>query len=259
MQAGNITSKRMHYKAARTCHDAFILNELGCNELCKGCSNYRDEIPKKKPQNLMGLRFQCIYITPNGIPLLNEASVNETSANSIRRKSDIVVVNESEVYDDTPTRKRKKQSIKKPDAEKLSLERKAKNMELQLTYYEKKNIQLEDTLCQNKSEVESLKKEMELKNEAHLSELDSLRKEMEQEKRQSLEENNTLREIVQSQNLEVLLLKEKVKTSQNKIYKQNQQLTSRGKPIKLIHNLFQQLMKRNFTWEDVVHDVISLL
>ncbi len=76
-------------------------------------------------------------------------------------------------------------------------------MELQLTLYEKKNIQLEDALCQNKSEVESLKKEMELKTEAHLSELDSLRKEMEQEKRRSLEENNTLREIVQSRNLKI--------------------------------------------------------
>ena len=86
MQAGNITSKRMHYKAARTCHDAFILNELGCNELCKGCSNYHDEIPKMKPQNLMGLRFQCIYITPNGIPLLNE-----TLAISNGHKNDIIV------------------------------------------------------------------------------------------------------------------------------------------------------------------------
>jgi hypothetical protein len=138
MQAGNITSKRMRYKAARTCHDAFILNELGCNELCKGCSNYRDVVPKQKPQKLMGIRFQCSYITPNGIPLLNEASVNETSANSIHRKSDIVVVNESEVCDDTSKRKRRKQNVKKPDAEKLSLERKAKNMELKLTYYEKK-------------------------------------------------------------------------------------------------------------------------
>ncbi len=154
MQAGNITRKRLHYKAARTCHDAFILNELGCNELCKGCSDYRDEIPKKKPQNSMGLRFQCIYITPNGIPLLNNTSVNETSANSTHHKNDIII-NESE-----PKHKRKKQNVKKPDAEKLSMERQAKNMELKLTYYEKKNMQLEDTLQQNngnhKSEVERL-------------------------------------------------------------------------------------------------------
>ncbi len=94
MQAGNLTSKRMHYMAACTCHDAFILNKLECNELCKGCSNYCDEIPKKKPRNFMGLRFQCIYITPNGIPLLKTTSVNENSVNSIHRKNDIII-NES--------------------------------------------------------------------------------------------------------------------------------------------------------------------
>jgi hypothetical protein len=91
------------------------------------------------------------------------------------------------------------------------------------------------------------------KTEAHLTGLECL-----EERDQNLEENKRLHEILQS-HLEVSLLKEKVKTSKNKIYKQNQQLTTTGKPIKLIHNLFQQLMKRNFTWEDVVHDVISLL
>jgi hypothetical protein len=103
--------------------------------------------------------------------------------------------------------------------------------------------------------VEHLKIEMELKTEAHLSELECLK----EERDQNLEENNRLCEIVQSPNVEVSLLKEKVKTSQNKIYKQNQQLTSTGKPIKLVHNLFQQLMKSNFASEDVVHNEISLL
>jgi hypothetical protein len=107
--------------------------------------------------------------------------------------------------------------------------------------------------------VEFLKKEMELKTEAYFSELESLKKEMDQEKHRSLEENNRLREIVQSQNHEVLSMKKKIKISQNKICKQNQQLTTTGKPIKLFHNLFQQLMKNNFTSEDVVHDVISQL
>ncbi len=130
MQAGKIPNK--HYKDACTCHDAFILSELGCNKLCKSCSNYHDEIPKKKPQNLTGLRFECLYITPNGIPLLNEPP-----AISIGHKNDIIF-NDSEVCNDTSTCKRKKQNIKKPDAEKLSLERRAKNMELKLTYYKKK-------------------------------------------------------------------------------------------------------------------------
>jgi hypothetical protein len=79
----------------------------------------------------MGLRFQCVYINPNGIPLLNETSVNETSANSIHHKSDIVAVNESEICGTTSERRKKKQ----PDAEKLS---EANNMELKVTYYEKK-------------------------------------------------------------------------------------------------------------------------
>jgi hypothetical protein len=121
MQVGNFTSKQMHYKAPNTCHDAFILNELGCNKLCKGCSNYSDELSKKKPQNLMGLRFQCIYIAPNGILLLNKTSVNETSVNSIHHKND-VNVNGSEVCDDVSKHKRKKQNVKKLNAEKLSLE-----------------------------------------------------------------------------------------------------------------------------------------
>jgi hypothetical protein len=162
----------------------------------------------------MGIRFQCIYITPNGIPLLNEAP-----AISIGHINDIVI-NESEVGDETSKCKRKKQNVKKFHTEKLSLEQQAKNMELKLTYYEKKYAigrNIAPKLCLSQVQRGMLEKEMELKT-------------------QSLEENNRLHEIMQSQNLEALLLKEKVKTS--KINKQNQQLTATGKSIKLIHNFF---------------------
>ncbi len=49
-----------------------------------------------------------------------------------------------------------------------------------------------------------LKMEMKLKTEAHLSELECLK----EERDQNLEENNRLPEILQSQNVEVSLLKE---------------------------------------------------
>jgi hypothetical protein len=79
----------------------------------------------------MGLRFQCIYITFKGIPLLNE-----TTAISIARTN--IIDSDSEGCNNTLKCKRKKQNIKNLDAEKLSLEQWTKNVELKLTCYEKK-------------------------------------------------------------------------------------------------------------------------
>jgi hypothetical protein len=72
MQSGTLSSKRLQYKAARSCHDAFLLGALGFNELCLGCCHYRDLIPKKKPQISMSRTFRCEKPTPNGIPFPNE-------------------------------------------------------------------------------------------------------------------------------------------------------------------------------------------
>jgi hypothetical protein len=43
------------------------LDALCFNELCVGCSNYQDKLPKTKPQRLMERTYHCEYPTPNGI------------------------------------------------------------------------------------------------------------------------------------------------------------------------------------------------
>jgi hypothetical protein len=44
MQGEGSGGRRLQFKAAQTCHDAYLLDALCFNELCVGCSNYQDKL-----------------------------------------------------------------------------------------------------------------------------------------------------------------------------------------------------------------------
>lgn len=179
-------SLRLQFKAARTCYDAFILGAMnGCNQLCVGCSNYRNEIIKK-PQHSMGRKFQCEHPTPKGIPMPNpspksnargrQASQDEDTCSS-REKENIIV------------RRRKKRNVKKDDNEKTLLRSRLDRAEKMLAYYEK--------LCNdqgdNIQELETKLNESEMKLHAATKLVEEQAEELRNEKRRSLQSRSTLK------------------------------------------------------------------
>ena len=139
MQVEGSGSRRLQFKAARTCHDAYLLDALCFNELCVGCSNHRDKLPKRKPQRLMGRVYRCEYPTPNGICMPNENPSGKVSRSVISNSNqgeNAVSTDEENVV--SSKRKKKKRKIKKIDVEKKILTESLKEAEMKQSYY--KNV-----------------------------------------------------------------------------------------------------------------------
>jgi len=155
MKSGTTTansSKRLQYKASRSCYNAFLLEAKAFNHLCNGCSNYRDLIPKIKPQNSMGRTYRCIIPSPNGIPMPVMQPVDHVSTCNL------------ELEDTKPTRDRKQRKEKKGVAAEELLRKELELYKKKLTFHEKLNTDLTNRLVEqdalSKIELDAVKHEL---------------------------------------------------------------------------------------------------
>ncbi len=136
MRSGTTTansSKRLQYKASRSCYDAMLLEVKAFNELCKGCSNYRVLIPKIKPQQSMGRTFRCKSPTPNGILMPKDFPVHRNKRTIQDQRN---LGKETNDYVTKVSVSRKKHKVKKADLEKVLMEKELSISQMKLTHYE---------------------------------------------------------------------------------------------------------------------------
>jgi hypothetical protein len=140
-------------KAAIICYDAFLAGAAGYdrNKLCCGCTNYLDE-PVKKVRSVMGHRFQCKEMRPEGYKLPAIFQDRSTEMNKRPSKASISSDNSKESLTIISTSRTHRSS--KPDQamkEVQFLKRRLKDEQSKVRVLEEKNARLQEQVAIAKS------------------------------------------------------------------------------------------------------------
>ncbi len=147
------SSARNRNKAATTCFDAFLAGAAGYhrNKLCCGCTNYMDE-PVKKVRSVMGRRFQCKDMRPEGykLPAITQDRSTEMRKHESKARNHVDDSNESLTIISTSRMHRSKkqdQAVK----EVQFLKSKLKDEQSKVRELEEKNARLQEQIDVAKS------------------------------------------------------------------------------------------------------------